>query len=251
MKFENIIQNKIIIGDIPAIILTPKDDSKLYPTIILYHGWSSNKESQVFRGFILSSLGYQVIIPDAIYHGERQPLSSYGPSNSAKYFWDIIFKNIEESNRIIDYAINNLKGDKNGIGVIGHSMGGFTAAGVFTHNKDINSLVVMNGSLNWSYSNKFFKEAMEILDDFTMEENKILQLDPMNNMDLIKDRPVLFLHGAADPVVDINPQRVFYNEIVNMYNDMEKIKFVEYLGLGHSVTIKMMEEAAVWFEKYL
>lgn len=251
MEFNNIIQNKVNIDDIPAIILMPKENFKLYPTIILYHGWSSNKESQVFRGFILSSLGYQVIIPDAIYHGERQPLSSYSAANSSTYFWDIILKNIEESSKIIDYAINNLKGNKSRIGIIGHSMGGFTAAGVFTHNKDISSLVVMNGSLNWDYSNIYFKEAMEISSDFTMEETKILELDPMNNVDLIKDRPVLILHGGSDPVVNINPQRIFYNEIVNMYNDMEKIKFIEYLGLGHSVTIKMMEEAAVWFDKYL
>lgn len=251
MEFKNISQNKVTIGDIPTIILTPKEKLELYPTIILYHGWSSNKESQVFRGFILSSLGYQVIIPDAIYHGERQPLSTYSSSNSAIYFWEVIFKSIEESAKIIDYAINNIHSDKNRIGLIGHSMGGFIGAGVFSHNKDINSLVVMNGSLNWDYSNMYFKEAMEMPPNFTMDDTKILELDPMNNKDLIIDRPVLILHGGSDPVVNINPQRVFYNEIINIYNDKEKIKLVEYLGLGHSVTIKMMEEAALWFNQYL
>ena len=80
---ENIVEEKINIRGIPCIRIIPKRKNGPFSTIIFYHGWGSTKESQRFRGFILSNLGYQVIIPDSIYHGEKT--YSYD-NNVAKYF---------------------------------------------------------------------------------------------------------------------------------------------------------------------
>lgn len=252
MQFNNVIEKSIRIGEIPTIVLTPKDEMKSYPTIIFYHGWSSNKEAQRFRGFILCSLGYQVIIPDAIYHGERNALHNYNQQSAVKYFWDVILKNIEESDQIIDYAINNLKSDPNRIGIAGHSMGGFTTTGVFTKNSNIKASVVFNGSFNWEQSNIIFEESLEGYGEFDpVIEEKIHTLDPINNLNTLVDRPILILHGGNDPVVNINPQREFYNKIINLYNDKSKLKFVEYPYLAHFVTTNMMEESCIWFNKYL
>lgn len=74
LRFSNVVEEKIYIGEIPAIIFRPAETRNLYPTVIFYHGWSSSKENQRFRAFILSALGYQVVIPDAINHGERNPI---------------------------------------------------------------------------------------------------------------------------------------------------------------------------------
>lgn len=252
MEFNNIIERNIEIGDIPTIVLTPKGDFKLYPTIIFYHGWSSNKELQRFRGFILSSIGYQVIIPDAVYHGERNPLSNYGHTNAVKYFWNIVLKNIKESNDVINYSIKNLKADPNRIGVAGHSMGGFTTAGVFAKNEQIKASVVFNGSFNWRNSNMIFKESLKDFEESNNDlEELIDSLDPSQNLNALIDRPILLLHGRDDLVVNINPQREFYEKILPLYNDKTKIKFIEYYYLGHFVTTNMMEEACNWFNKYL
>ena len=51
--FSNIIEEKIYIKNIPVIILTPKNEDNDIATIVLYHGWSSSKETQRMRGFIL------------------------------------------------------------------------------------------------------------------------------------------------------------------------------------------------------
>src|SRR5690554_5882047 len=158
--WNNVIEEKIKISNIPTLVLKPRDRQDILPTIIFYHGWSSNKNLQRFRGSILASLGFQVIIPDAAYHGERNPLPDYGPGNLTKYFWDIVMQNMEESKIIIDYLLENNLADEKRIGVTGHSMGAITSAGIFTHNQILNSLVVMNGSLNWTYSNKIFKEVL-------------------------------------------------------------------------------------------
>lgn len=70
VKSSFIKEDRIKIKDIPAIILSPKEAKKPLPTVMFYHGWSSSKEKQRLRGYILVSMGYQVVIPDAIYHGD-------------------------------------------------------------------------------------------------------------------------------------------------------------------------------------
>lgn len=251
LESNNIIEEKIYIGEIPAILFRPKNGKGLYTTIIFYHGWSSKKEFQRMRGFILSSMGYQVIIPDAIYHGERNPIE-YNANNS-KYFWDVIFNNLDESNYIIEELITKYDADPNRIGVIGNSMGGITAAGVFTHNPNIKALVVLNGSCGWQNSNQIFKKTLGITmtEDMRKIENKINETDPINNLKLLKDRPILMLHGASDSIVDIESQRLFYKEILPLYEDKKDIKLIEYPRLDHFVTTNMMEESAKWFHRYL
>lgn len=253
LETDHLIEERLYInGEIPLIRFRLRDKEGRLPTIILYHGWSSSKESQRLRGFILANLGFQVLIPDATNHGERKALVNYDSENSIKYFWPTIIRNIEESKEIIDYAVDNLAADKDRIGVIGHSMGGFTAAGVFTHHHEVKTAVILNGSYNWQGANEIFLEALgvESTSDF-QEEEKIDSLDPMNNLDLIINRPTLLLHGFNDQVVKIDSQRVFYEKIRPLYSDQSSIQLIEYINLGHFVTTNMMEEAAIWFKKYL
>ncbi len=251
LRNSNIVEEKICIGRIPAILLRPKELKGTYPTIIFYHGWSSKKELQRIRGLILSTVGYQVLIPDAIYHGERNPID-YSTSYE-KYFWKIILNNLEESGVIIDELISKYNADPNRIGVIGNSMGGFTAAGIFTHNPRVKALVVLNGSCAWRNSNEVFKSFLELeLDEDLKEiEDKVNQIDPMNNLELLKDRPILMLHGNSDSVVSIESQRIFFKSIEPLYQDKNRIKLVEYNNLNHFVTTNMMEESIIWFHKYL
>lgn len=245
LNTEHLIEEKIIINNIPAIRFNLKDNKEKVPTIILYHGWSSNKESQRLRGFILANLGFQIIVPDAIHHGERNKLDNYDIDNSVKYLWSTVMNNMEEANEIIDYCVEYFNADSDRIGVIGHSMGGFTAAGVFTHNKHIKVAVVLNGSFNWNGANEILKRNLQL------EGNTTNELDPMINQELLIDRPILLLHGAADNVVSIESQRIFYHNVKEVYNDESLIQLIEYPNLGHFVTTNMMDDAGRWFKKHL
>lgn len=253
MEFHNLIEKNIVINHIPTLVLTPKNDSKSHPTIILYHGWGSSVEKQRFRGFILSSLGFQVIIPCAIYHGDRSPIDHSKAENAGRYFWRVIFQNIEESNDIVEYAINELKADRDRIGVCGNSMGGFTAAGVFTSNPSLKALVVFNGSCNWDTSNELFIKALEISDIQTPAdiERKLDLYNPMRNLEHIINRPILILHGDGDTLVGVEAQREFYKDVAPKYHGSSRLRFIEYPKLNHFVTTNMMEEAGIWFDNYL
>ncbi len=253
MEFKNVKDQSISIEDISTIVLTPINEELLHPTIILYHGWGSNIEKQKFRGFILASLGYQVVVPCAIYHGDRNPVDHTKAENAGKYFWEVIFNNIEDFKKIFEYTISSLSADPARIGVCGNSMGGFTAAGIFSYYTNIRAAVIFNGSCNWDYSNKCFSEALKLNpDDFPKEiQDKIDKYNPMNNIESIKNRPILMLHGDSDSLVNVGAQREFFNESSNLFEYTDKLCYIEYPKLNHFVTTNMMEEAGNWFYKYL
>ncbi len=248
LKSEFIEERKVYINDIPAILLRPKNTGDKLATIIFYHGWTSNKEAQKMRGLILAIFGYQVLIPDGPYHGERNPIQ-YSRANH-KYFWEIIFKNMEEVDYLIDELVDKHGGDKDNIIAMGHSMGGFTAGGIFTHNNRVKSAIVVNGSLAWEYANKLLVKRMdlEISEELKQIEKKIIQLDPINHLEKLIDRPLLLLNGDGDLVVSPKSQKLFMDKAQSLYSDKNKIRHIEYSYVGHFVTTNMMEDSISWIK---
>ncbi len=243
----------IDIEGIPTILIRPKDTEGKLPTILFYHGWSSTKEYQRLRAFTLAILGYQVLIPDAIYHGDRNPLDYYDLKSAKAYFWRTIISNLRESEKIIDYAVENLEADKNRIGLIGNSMGGITAAGIFVANEDIKTAVILNGSCDWDLSNRLFKERfqIEMTEELYEMEKYIEDYNPTNNLKKLQNRPLLLLHGDMDRVVRADAQEAFMKKAKLVYEDATHIKYISYPNLNHFVTTNMMEEACIWFHKFL
>lgn len=253
LKSNSIIEEKVMIQEIPAIIFRPIEVLKPIPTVIFYHGWSSSKEAQRLRGFILASVGYQAVIPDAVYHGERSPLNDYSMDAANEYFWDVIFSNLEEFDIIVSELTSKYNANPEKIAVMGNSMGGFTAGGIFSHNKNVKTLIVFNGSCGWENFNKGVIESINNVksEKFDNIEKKVKNFDPMNFLNILKNRPILLLHGDCDTTVPIDSQRNFYNKLSPLYEDKEKIKLVEYPKLNHFVTTNMMEESINWLGKYL
>lgn len=253
IKSDFIIEDRVKLQDIPTIIFRPRNVERNIPTIIFYHGWSSNKELQRLRGFVLAAAGYQVIIPDAVYHGERNHLRDYGMEAAREYFWDVIFSNMEEFNVIMTESVSKYGADPKRIAVTGNSMGGFTAGGIFTHNEDVKTIVVLNGTCAWeSFNGDVWEPEDDILrKKFKVIEKRVKDLDPINHLDKLKNRPILMLHGESDNMVPIEGQIKFYEKLKPLYDSNEKIKLVEYANLNHFVITNMMEESINWFGKYL
>ncbi len=247
-------EERLEIGSIPSILFRPKEAQGLLPTLVHYHGWSSNKEKQRMIAYLLSTLGYQVILPDAINHGERNRLDKYNGENAIRYFWPTVFQSLEESKGLIDRLIDDYGADPARLGIMGHSMGGITGAGIFVHDPRIKTLVVLNGSGAWTNFNDGLKkglpslEGLEAIDEM---EEKIEELDPFNNLNKVKNRPMLLLHGVDDMVVPIKTQEYFYEKIRKTYDDKRKIKMMKYLNLNHLITKDMLEDTISWLDKHL
>ncbi len=236
------------INGIPCLKFKPKGYIGLMPTVIFYHGWHSSKDFIRFKALIFATNGYQVIVPDALHHGERNPIDYDNPQNFERYLWKIVLQSVEESKKFIESIINDHEADPKRIGITGNSMGAITAGGVFVDNPNIKCLVGFNGSFAWQHSIK-----VNSMPQVSEENKKLIEYyDPMNNGDKLKERAILILHGTEDTSVSIESQRVFFNEMLPLYaENPEKFQFIEEEKIDHQTTTGMMEQAVMWFKKYL
>lgn len=249
---EQVSIEKIQIENVPCLKIRPREESGLLPTVIYYHGWSSNKDYQHLKGFILSTQGYQVIVPDAIHHGDRGILDYEDPKIADKYFYEIIIQNVEESKGLIENIIKNHNADPDKIAVMGSSMGGFSASGVFIRNPQLKCLVVFNGSCAWINSAEIFRQKAGKGSLNEEEVSSLIDYDPLKNTQLLNRRPILMFHGDSDSMVSIESQKLFYEETLPIYSEnQEDFKFIEIPRLNHYITIGMFEEAILWLKKHL
>ena len=241
---------KVLIEDkTPAYVITPKNIEGKLKTIIFYHGWSSAAKNQIFRANILASYGYQVVLPEATYHGERGNLDYNDIEVVKRYILETIMHNIEEAPSIFRYAEENLNADPENIAVSGHSMGAITAGGLFTFNKKLKAAMIFNGSLNWKKVVNALIEGEEDSYERMRINDFMLQMDPMKHIKDIKDRPIVMLNGKEDDVVHPAMQREFYEKAVEEYSDKEKIMFKEFDLTKHQLTTQMLEEGICFLKE--
>lgn len=235
------------INGIPCLKFKPNSSDGLLPTIIYYHGWHSSKEFKRFEAMAIASFGYQVIVPDALYHGERNAIDHDDSGNLERHLWEIILQSIKESGTLIATVIEKHGADPNRIGVMGSSMGAVTAGGVFIENTSLKCLVGFNGTFAWQEAIKR-SHLPASLGYSQLIEN----YDPMNNEDKIKGRAISILHGVDDMSVPIDTQRLFYKKMTPQYtNDPGKLELIEYSNIDHRITTGMLQGAITCFRKQL
>lgn len=245
-------EKAITIAGIPCCVFTPKGvhsspQAKL-PTIFYYHGWSSNKNKQRFIGSVLAAFGFQTILPDAIHHGEREAFDDYSAAGYG-HFIPTIMQNLREFQPLKEYALNELSAGENRIAVSGHSMGGFTAAGIFTHNPELKTAVIFNGAFAWQNAiNENEKRYHTAHIEFSSTEKKA---DPANNLDKLQNRPIFLLHGEKDSLVPFEVQKAFYETAQARYSDKNAIRFMPVARMDHYISVQMLNEAIIWLSQKL
>ena len=226
----------------PATLITPKTGEEKHKTIVFYHGWSSSKENQIFRGSIFALYGFQVLIPQSNYHGCRSTGLDYeDPEVEREYLPRTIMDNIIEAPEILRELVEIYNADPDNIYVSGHSMGAMTAGCLFTFSDLFKGALVFNGTLNLKpiideYKGESSTEEVERIHEF------ILQVDPINHVEKLKDRKLIMLNGAEDDQVNPDWQKEFYEKAKEVYEDKDKIVFETFHGTPHVLTTNMMEE---------
>ena len=249
IKNEFITEKKVAVGEIPCLKFLPNNDKKEYPTLLYYHGWSSNKEFQRFKANIMASYGYQVIVPDAINHGERNPVKFEEERALERYLLETVHHSIKEAPILIDYIKDLKETDQNRIGVMGTSMGGLISSGVFIQQQILKTLVVFNGACAWHKLESF--DQTEELEKHKEYKEKLAKYDPVKNLEALNERPLLLLHGDMDTSIPIEAQRYFYEKALDYYNDERKLRFVEIPRMDHYISTGMLENAVAFNKDYL
>ncbi|MBF2346836.1 esterase [Listeria seeligeri] len=247
------VENEQIAG-IPVLHISNSENTdKMLPTIIFYHGFTSQKELYLHYGYLLAQRGFRVILPDAKLHGER--LLNANPEDQATYFWDVIEANIKEFSLIVSELINSGKTDSDRIGVGGVSMGAITSLGLLGQYEEIKVAVSLMGS---AYYVDFAKELSKYAasQGFTFPydvDERILALqkyDLTQNITKINNRPLLLWHGKKDDVVPFAYSEKLYQTLVEE-SLADNVKFVVDNNAKHKVSVEGMLEGVSFFEKFL
>lgn len=250
-KIENdfINEDRFKVNDIPVLRFKPKTKQKKLPTILYYHGWSSNKEFQRFKANIMAMYGYQVIVPDSKFHGERNSIDFNKEDSMEKYLLKTVYSSIKEAPLIIDFIKGLSLTDQDRISVMGTSMGGFISSGLFFEHQLFKSLVVFNGACAWQKVKTFIEENHA---ERKLEyKEELVKYDPEKNLDMINERPILMLHGDNDTAIPIEVQRYFYKKASEFYNDKNKIRLIEVPRMNHYISLGMLENAISFNKDYL
>ncbi|SDN14193.1 alpha/beta fold hydrolase [Bacillus sp. OK048] len=254
-----IIVEKGLLKTKPFLHIVKKDrQQQKLPLIIFVHGFTSAKEHNLHYAYLLAEKGFRVILPEAMYHGEREQ----GLTENAlyKHFWEIVIKTIHELNDYKEYYVNEGLADQEKIGLAGTSMGGIVTLGALTQYKWIKAAVSLMGMpayedyLHWqieqmqnlgiglSFTNEQIEEQLSLL----------RQYDLSNQPEKLKNRPLLFWHGKKDPIVPFHLTYQFYQSIKNYYEKTPaNIHFISDAQADHKVSREGLKATVDWFEKHL
>ncbi|XEC95776.1 alpha/beta fold hydrolase [Paenibacillus tarimensis] len=231
------------IAGIPYLELNPSNEP--IGTVLLYHGWASSIESYSFFASIVSHWGYKVVIPELPYHGERGTLDYSDNSVLEQYFWNVVLQGVKEVEELT--AELSKTGDK--IGIIGHSTGGFIAAGAFSKVPSLRAAVVINGSCAWVKFEELLREKIGREPIPSDRRDTIFKNDPVSQIDFEDNRALLILHGKEDSTVPIESQRYFIDVMSNRSSG--ELHFIEYTGVNHQITLGMLQKSKEWLDAHL
>ncbi|PKG25506.1 alpha/beta fold hydrolase [Niallia nealsonii] len=254
-----IIIEKVYVNEIPILHIVKKEyyDQTL-PYIQFIHGFTSAKEHNLHFAYNLAEKGFRVVLPDCLYHGERD--EGYRKMELNIRFWEIVLRTIEEIKIIKDYFENRQMIDPEKIGLVGTSMGGITTLGALRKYPWIHTAVSLMGM---PYYEKFAQYTIDEVKksgyNLPLTEEEIAnllyeleQLDLSKEPEKLNNRPLMFWHSKQDKVVPYEYSHQFYEKIKEMYEqDSEKLAYISDEKSGHKVSRQAMLKTVDWFEKYL
>lgn len=213
---------RVKIQHIPVLLFEPVDESPR-GYIIHYHGWTSKKENHSLVASAMAAAGYVVLVPDALYHGQR------GPCDYEDYdlLPEVILSNLEEFPILSSYL------NVERIYLTGHSMGSMSAGVIFHQYKNVEAAAIINGYLSYKGLDVEVPEALR-------------KVDPIDFFEGIGSRHLLILHGDGDSSVDIQVQRDYVKKARDYFEPGHLI-MEEIPRLDHYITVGMLEKMINFF----
>lgn len=196
---------------IPVLLYQRSDLPGPKPAVVYYHGVVQAKEVYLDSHPMtrrLADAGFVVALPDAPGHGERPAgatLVARLRENLPREFCRDIEQARDESSHLFDWLAQRPEVDANRLGVLGVSMGGFTATVVGAHLRErLCACVAIAGSgglaacmaATDSIAPGKWGPPDRALDAETQE--RIARIDPLFYADRYVPLPLLLLHGEQD-----------------------------------------------------
>lgn len=244
------------IAGIPSLTVVDRNkENDALPTVVYFHGITSAKEHNLPLAFLLAEQGIRVILPDSLYHGERE---SEEIPDVRYYLFNIVIQNVKELEMIkneLDSKDLILDGK---FGVAGTSMGGITTAAALSQYQWIKTAAILMGSPKLTAFARELVEVYRKAGNLPLTEQEINQLydtlavnDLSLQVEKLNDRPLLFWHGDSDSVVPFDHSYSFYQQVRKIYKDEDNIHFIREKDRDHKVSRHAILETTKWFARHL
>jgi alpha-beta hydrolase superfamily lysophospholipase len=235
---------KVILKNFKYNLFEPSSFNTNVSTIILYHGWGTDADSYSHFAEDIANKGFRVIVPEIIYHDTRHILDNhFNKEMLQKYFWKTIVESIEE----FDEFTEELGIPLQEIILIGSSMGGFIANGIFASSKNLGGLVNINGSGSFLLSERLFRK-MDNRPDIPFEEEQMLRkYNPVERKNC--HSPVLLMHGDSDQTVPVGGQKDYFKHLTEV-EGRKDVDLLIYQNINHQVTPEMIKDLMVWLSQF-
>lgn len=239
-------------GDIPVLVVAPPE-TKGRTLIVWLTGFSGSKESVEAHLKEFAKHGFVALSFDPYQHGERriepnEELSKRVRGNIRKFFWPILAKTAEETPKVIDWAIQNLKVRKE-VGMGGISMGGDIAVAAASVDKRIKAVSACVATPDWMRPGSFEPPG---------EPDAAAQADydrrnPLTHLKAYRHRPAIaFQSGADDRQVPPDGGLRFVAALKPLYGkDAERLVVNLQPDTPHRFTPEMLENSRKWFQIHL
>jgi dienelactone hydrolase len=241
------------ISDIALIEAYGNDGKPRKPMVIIYHGYTANREQLIIHAYRLAKEGFVVVLPDAYNHGDRRI------EGTVCDLFEAIEKSTQDINVIIDsYAENNLV-DIERVGLTGYSMGGcITYNYLIQKDRRISAAVPIIATPDWvalisTNSGKEILKSTNVKNDEDLERLKgeIGKIQPMEKYQLMSGIPIKILNGEIDAIIPVEGVKKLHELLEPEYEDKEDISIKIYPGVGHAITPDMIDDTNAWFIKHL
>ncbi|WP_027408954.1 esterase [Anoxybacteroides tepidamans] len=251
-----IIQNETI-ANVPVLhVVKEERKNETLPLIMFVHGFTSAKEHNLHFGYLLAEAGYRVILPDALYHGERE--QNLTAQQLQLSFWNIVVQTIREIEQIKGELCERNLVEKDRIGIAGTSMGGIVTFGALAVYPWIKAAVSLMGSPRYG---AFFDAQVEMAkkmqlsipmtaEQLQKERARLTRYDLSLQPEKLQDRPLMMWHGKRDQVVPYQYTYEFYEQIKPLY-EKGRLKFISDNEAGHKVTREAFLETVKWFVEHV
>lgn len=190
--------NRLINGDFIRLQLKQSDVPKFRGTIVLLHGFKISKEYMAMTALYYRFLGFNVIIPDMLGHGESQGEIAFGLKDSL----------------ILDELLNLQSGMEQPLFIFGNSMGAIAASYLASTRSDVDGVILQAPMVTFdtaavNYINYDSPVLAKIVTERSIRKGA---LKALRNLDIslpqtdIKpilsalDLPVLILASSSDTV---------------------------------------------------
>lgn len=224
---------------------------KSLPTVFFYHGWTNCKEAVLVNGFEVAQKGMRGIIPDAMFHGERN--DGLAVTEHFEDFANIVMNSVDEFPVLLNHLVNSGATDATRVGVTGLSMGGITTCAIMSKYPHVKAANCLMGAPNFhDFVEEVAKQAFEVEElpaetktDFLRMKAYDLSLHPES----IAGRKFHFWHGENDDMVPFEPTYEFFKK-QQTYPYGENLSFNQTKD-GHRVPYSITLEMAEFFSNVL